>query len=69
MSKNTHKNPAPTSAFVAQKAHAAVSQPADDSCVLLSARDAAQVLQDIQNPPPPNAAARRAARRFRRRDG
>jgi len=69
MSKKTHKNQASTSAVVAQPALAAVPHREDDSCVPLSARDAAQVLQDIQNPPTPNAAAVRAARRFRRRNG
>ncbi len=69
MSKKAHNNQASTSSVVAQQAHAAALHGADEFCVLLSARDAAQVLQDIQNPAPPSAAARRAARRFRRREG
>jgi len=69
MGKRLNKKQESASRAVAQEALPAAAHAADNPCVLLSARDAAQVLHDIQNPPPPNAAAVRAARRFRRRDG
>ncbi len=46
----------------------AASQP-EECCVWLSARDAAQVLEDVQNPPSPNKAALEAAKRFRQNYG
>ena len=47
----------------------AIERADDHSCVQLSARDAAQILEDIQNPPAPNEAALRAAKRFQQNYG
>jgi uncharacterized protein (DUF1778 family) len=41
----------------------------EDFPVRLSARDAAGVLEAMENPPAPNQAARRAAKRFRKHHG
>ena len=38
----------------------------EDFPVKLSARDAAQVVESLENPPAPNRAARRAVKRFRK---
>ncbi len=66
MSENTQNiqsYPNPVAAACPPAEEQAANQP-EECCVWLSARDAAQVLEDVQNPPSPNDAAREAAKRF-----